>query len=146
MSVSARYANGPLLTYSLIAYSPYEGWRAAITGTGGRMEMQEFQSGPLAEQSRDRIAVFTRDGEMITHDVPQAAGGHGGGDEKLLERLFGAGAQPDPLEHMAGSRAGAMSILIGVAANRSMATGSPVRIADLLRGASPEPPPAATAG
>jgi hypothetical protein len=33
---------------------------------------------------------------------------------------------------MAGSRAGAMSILIGIAANRSIATGSPVAIDDLL--------------
>ena len=52
MSVTARYVHGPLLTYSLIAYSPYEGWKASITGTGGRMEMQEFQSGPFSEGSR----------------------------------------------------------------------------------------------
>jgi hypothetical protein len=33
---------------------------------------------------------------------------------------------------MAGSWAGAMSVLIGVAANRSIATGQGVKIADLL--------------
>jgi hypothetical protein len=34
---------------------------------------------------------------------------------------------------MAGARAGAMSLLVGVAANRAIATGRPVAIADLLR-------------
>lgn len=39
---------------------------------------------------------------------------------------------PDPLGYMAGSWQGAMSLLVGAAANRSIATGSPVEIADLL--------------
>jgi len=33
MSVSVRYRGGALLTYALNAYSPYEGWRAMLTGT-----------------------------------------------------------------------------------------------------------------
>ena len=132
MSVSARYMHGPLLTYSLIAYSPYEGWKASITGTRGRMEMQEFQSGPFSEGSRDRITVYSHRGEMVIYDLPQPEGSHGGGDALLWERLFGTQVRPDPLNHMAGSRAGAMSILVGVAANRSMSTGATVRIADLM--------------
>ena len=40
MSVTARYRNGALLTYSLIAYSPWEGYRVAITGTKGRIEFE----------------------------------------------------------------------------------------------------------
>jgi predicted dehydrogenase len=138
MSVIARYAHGPQLSYSLVAYSPYEGWLVAITGSTGRLEAQEYHSGPLSEQITDRITVYNRRGEMVTHDIPQEEGGHGGGDERLWERLFGSHPQPDPLGHMAGSRAGAMSILVGVAANRSIATGLSVRIADLLN-ATPEP-------
>jgi predicted dehydrogenase len=32
MSVNVKYDQGALLSYSLIAHSPYEGWRAAING------------------------------------------------------------------------------------------------------------------
>jgi Oxidoreductase family, C-terminal alpha/beta domain len=120
------------MSYSLIAYSPYEGWRAALTGTGGRMELQRFESGRFAHEPSDVVTVFSRQGEMVIYDIPKAAGTHGGSDERLLDRLFGERSLPDPLGHMAGSREGALSLLIGVAANRSIATGEPIMIDDLL--------------
>ncbi len=131
MSVSVRYAGGAQLAYSLIAYSPYEGWRASITGTGGRMELEEIESGPLAGQAR-QIKLFDARGNLTMREVPAVEGGHGGGDPLLLERLFGGKPIPDPLGHMAGARAGAMSILIGIGANKSIASGQPMNIADLL--------------
>src|SRR5690606_20897104 len=39
MNVSVRYRNGALLSYHLVAYSPWEGLRIAITGNKGRIEM-----------------------------------------------------------------------------------------------------------
>ena len=132
MSVNLRYQGGILLTYSLIAHSPYEGWRATISGTGGRLEVENIYSGPRAAEPSERAVLHNRRGEAITYDIPKATGGHGGGDARLLERLFSGREIPDPLGYMAGSWAGAMSILIGVAANRSIATGQPVTIADLL--------------
>ena len=48
MSVTVKYSKGAILTYSLIAYSPYEGWRIAISGTDGRIEAEEFHSGHYA--------------------------------------------------------------------------------------------------
>jgi predicted dehydrogenase len=134
MSLTVRYAGGILMSYSLIAYSPYEGWRAALTGTGGRMELRRFESGRFAHEPSDIVTVFNRQGEMVTYDIPKAAGAHGGSDERLLDRLFGEQPAPDPLGHMASSREGALSLLIGVAANRSIATGEPVVIDDLLLG------------
>src|ERR671932_2936140 len=116
MSVRFLYTRRALLTYSLTAYNPYEGWRATLTGTGGRMEVQEFYSGLPAQQESGSIVVFDRQGTVRTHDVPKAAGENGGGDARLLERLFGETQVPDPLGYMAGSRAGAMSLLIGAAA------------------------------
>lgn len=133
MSVSVRYARGAQLAYSLVAYSPYEGWRASITGTGGRMELEEIESGPLAGQAQ-QIKLFDAWGNLTVRKVAAAEGGHGGGDPLLLERLFGGPDLPDPLGHMAGSRAGAMSILVGIGANKAIATGQPVTIADMLRG------------
>lgn len=135
MSLTARYRSGILLSYSLIAHSPYEGWRAALNGTGGRMELEEFHSGARAAEPSQQIRIFNRRNELIVYDIPKATGGHGGGDEQLLRRLFTTEPIPDPLGFMADSRAGAMSILVGVAANRSIASGQPVAIADLLQDA-----------
>jgi predicted dehydrogenase len=132
MSATVRYAGGALMSYSLIAHSPYEGWRAALNGEHGRLEAEEFHSGDRARDPGQRITVFNRRGERVIYDIPKATGGHGGGDERLQDRLFGGRALPDPLGHMADSRAGAMSVLIGVAANRSIASGQVVQIADLL--------------
>lgn len=134
MSVSVRYNRGILLSYSLNAHCAYEGWRASINGTKGRMELLEIESGPGSESLAQDIILAYPDGERITHSVPKSNGGHGGGDQRLLQRLFGGEDMPDPLGHMAGSRAGAMSILIGIAANQSIKNGQIVRIADLLQG------------
>jgi predicted dehydrogenase len=133
MSVTVRYSRRALLTYSLTAYNPYEGWRASLTGTGGRMEVQEFYSVLPAQQESGQIVVFDRKGDVRTYDVPQVVGEHGGGDARLLARLFGEAPLPDPLGYMANARSGAMSLLIGAAANQAIATRQPVAIADLLR-------------
>ena len=39
LAVTARYDNGVMLSYCLIAYAPWEGLRVAVTGTRGRVEM-----------------------------------------------------------------------------------------------------------
>jgi predicted dehydrogenase len=132
MSVSTRYKGGALLSYSLNAHSPWEGWRAAINGTGGRMELLMVESGLGSDARSHPIALYNRKGERATIDVPVAGGDHGGGDARLLRRLFGGEQQPDPLGYMAGSWQGAMSILIGIAANQSIATGQSVTIQELL--------------
>jgi predicted dehydrogenase len=137
MNVAARYKHGAQLSYSLVAYSPYEGWRATLTGTKGRMELREDETGPLVDAVNSTITVCDANGNLTRHDIPRAEGDHGGGDEQILERLFGGRPLPDPLGHMAGSWAGAMSILIGAAANRSIAMGESVTIADLLQEPSP---------
>lgn len=128
MSVNVRYTGGALLSYSLVAHSPYEGWKMTINGTGGRLEAEEYYRDPF-----DIIRSWDRKGNWLTYEIARATGGHGGGDARLLRMLF-VGDLPDPLGLMAGSRAGAMSILTGVAANQSIATGKPIRVASLLRG------------
>ena len=54
MSVTARYRNGALLTYSLIAFSPWEGYRVAITGDRGRLEMDVSETIGTDLRSRRR--------------------------------------------------------------------------------------------
>ena len=132
MSATVRYRGGALLSYSLVAYAPYEGWRMSINGTDGRMEAEEFHSGPRAKDGNQAIAIHHGPGGPELVEVPMSLGGHGGGDQRLREYLFSEEPLPDPLGHTAGSWAGAMSMLIGAAANRSIATGQPIAIDDLL--------------
>ncbi len=133
MNATVCYKHGVTMSYSLIAYSPYEGWRVALNGFGGRIEAQEFHSGQRAGESVQQIDVFNRRGERVVYNIPRATGNHAGGDDRLLERLFSGRDIPDPLGYMAGSWSGAMSILIGIGANKSIATGQPVSIDDLLK-------------
>jgi len=151
MAVLVRYENGATMSYHLTAYSPREGFRVAFNGTKGRLDLEveerPYVSGaqgdfnmpelrgtePLAEQARPEIILQPLWGKPVVVPVETDAGGHGGGDVRLLEDLFVPGRQPDPLGRAAGHRDGARSILTGIAANRAMQTGQPVRIADLVR-------------
>jgi len=140
MSVLVRYRSGTLLTYSLVAYAPWEGFNVSITGTTGRIEATVAHStylnaagdvGIEGGHAFEKIRVFPMWGQPYDVPVPSAEGGHGGGDPVLLESLFGT-PPPDPFQRAASHIDGAYSILVGIGANRSMRTGMPVRIADLV--------------
>jgi len=47
-------------------------------------------------------------------------------------RLLMRDQTPDPHQYIAGSRAGAMSLIIGAAANLSIASGKVIQVKDLL--------------
>ncbi|MFO7919003.1 MAG: Gfo/Idh/MocA family oxidoreductase [Anaerolineae bacterium] len=140
--VNVRYANDVLVNYALTAYAPYEGQRIGFNGTEGRLEVdlvdayhRRNDEGVLEVQPMDvPRAIKVNPLFEQPHDVPIAArgeGGHGGADARLREHLFREDVL-DPLHQVAGSRAGALSALIGVAANRSIETGQPVEIGELL--------------
>ncbi|MFC5469886.1 Gfo/Idh/MocA family protein [Cohnella suwonensis] len=132
MSVNLRYESGALLSYSLNAHCPYEGWKVSINGTNGRIEAESFDH-PLNDgQPNDIVRLFNRKGEAVVYHVPKTNGVHGGGDDRLHRMLFGLETD-DPYNQSAGSLEGAHSMLIGVAANRSIAEGRPVAIGELLR-------------
>lgn len=131
MSVTVKYSGGALLTYSLIAYSPYEGWKVAINGTGGRLEAAEYHSGHKAGETTNSIYVFNRRGEVVTYEINKDEGGHNGGDEKLQRMLF-KGDLPDPYNHFAGSYEGAKSIMIGICANKSIKEKASIFVKDFI--------------
>jgi predicted dehydrogenase len=131
MSAIVRYERGAQMTYSLNAYAAYEGMRASFNGSTGRLEIEVIES---RHQAADEIRVYrflTEAPESVTV-VPRIAQDHGGGDERLRDRLFRGAGEDDPLGHAAGVMDGAYSVLVGVAANRSVQTGGWVRIEDLL--------------
>lgn len=150
MAVMARYRSGAVLNYSLVAYSPWEGFRLAITGTRGRIELctrygshiiakpQDAAAATQPEGSPHALRVLPMFGAPYDVDVPAVKGGHGGADPLLLADLLGPDSAPDPCHRRASHLDGAASLLVGVSANHSIATGMPVQCDDLL----PLPPKA----
>lgn len=151
MSAQIKYANGVTVNYSLTTYSPYEGWRIAFNGFDGRIETwqdipyQETaqvnqEERHAVEMSQDKDALpgqfrdimvmdnFAKEHQIIK--VPQYAGGHGGGDQRMHNRLFRNNAD-NPYHILAGTREGAMSLLIGVAARKSIEQKRAVKISEL---------------
>ncbi|GAA4432541.1 Gfo/Idh/MocA family oxidoreductase [Ravibacter arvi] len=150
MSAQIKYANKVVVNYSLTTYSPYEGWRVAFNGTKGRIEAwvdipfmknsqldQEALHAAEMNQSgkgdvlNEPIFIQKSFGDYKILQVTSERAGHGGGDRRLQDKLFKNPAAPDPLKHAAGIRDGAMAVLIGVAARKSIATNQPVKIGSL---------------
>lgn len=147
MSVSVRYRSGAILSYCLIAYSPWEGLRVAITGTKGRIEMditeninhllgdgQANSTGASKGAFKNtRMRVYPMFGEGYDVDVPVSEGGHGGADPVMLEQIFSPNPPFDPYYRAASHLDGAASVIVGIAANQSMQTGQLVTIDDLFQ-------------
>lgn len=151
VGVMVRYRNRAVMTYHLVAFSPWEGYRVGFNGTKGRIEFDvteraHVQAGAadenLARNIRgaapheivEPVTLLVRPhwGAPVKIDIPQTnRGGHGGADELLLADLFAGASEPDPLGRAAGHEDGAWSIMAGAAANQSMKTGLPVHVRDL---------------
>ncbi len=76
--------------------------------------------------ARSSIVVMPMFGAPYEVKVDQAKGGHGGGDAVMLEDIFG-NPPDDRFKRAAGAVQGAMSILTGIAANKAIAGGMPVK-------------------
>lgn len=150
MSAQVKYKNNVVLNYSLTTYSPFEGWRVAFNGTDGRLEawldipynknitvdqaeihLKEMEQSDEDVINHEPIVIHNLWKDFNTVSVPMGKKGHGGGDKKLHDRLFQKQDIKDPYERSAGIRDGVMSILIGIAARKSIERGEPVKIAEL---------------
>lgn len=149
MNLIVRYDSGAFLSYSLNAFTPWEGYHFAFNGNKGRLEFGHI-GGSI--RGGDKIPDSIPRGEYIRlypHFKPAVSiptkfgkGGHGGGDNALMKDLFSPHRPKDPLMRAADYASGAMSILIGTAANISMRTNNPVRIDSLVHGLpKPKLPP-----
>jgi predicted dehydrogenase len=151
MSAQIKYANNVVVNYSLTTYSPYEGWRIAFNGKDGRIESWEdipWRRQEKINQAQLHAAEMNQsDSSNVRYDeifvmknfdpnyeilkVEAARGGHGGGDSRLQDKIFRDPAMADPFKHAAGTRDGAMSCLIGVAARKSVDEKRPIKIEEL---------------
>ncbi|MDR1403238.1 MAG: Gfo/Idh/MocA family oxidoreductase [Tannerellaceae bacterium] len=130
MAATIRYANGVQVSYSLTAYSPYEGYRIAFNGTKGRIDAWVQESHPASDASYDEIVLFKNFSRREYIQIPFGTSGHGGGDKLLKDQIF-LPDTPDPFKQCAGTRDGAFACLVGIAARQSIASGKPVDIANL---------------
>jgi predicted dehydrogenase len=144
MSVLVRYSTAARLSYHLAAYSPWEGYRVAFTGSAGRLELDvtevpysrpnsdedlPVRGMPAPKESTTARLLLRRHWEPPQEiAVAVGEGSHGGGDVRMLDSVFGGG--DDGIRP--SEEDGAQALLTGLAANASIASGAPVAVADLL--------------
>lgn len=158
LSLVVDYARGSSMSYSLNAHAPWEGYTVAVNGTLGRAELHVVERGRVLVDEEGRTVVDpSARPDLVADDptrpvserllvqrhfeaarevpIPEATGGHGGGDAVLLRDVF-VGAQPDPLGRTADWSDGVRSMAVGLAGNRSLSTDAVVRIDELDLGAA----------
>jgi len=142
MNVIVKYNTNVTLSYSLNAFNSWEGYYIIFNGTKGRLEHRIEEKVYLAGDGREQGGI--KSGGTFTKIIPlrgpgyevevwEGTGGHGGGDDIMLADIFNPGKEKDKYLRCADQRAGAYSILTGIAANRSMESGKEILIDDLVK-------------
>jgi predicted dehydrogenase len=143
MNVMVHYDTGATLSYSLNAFNSWEGYHVAFNGTKGRLEHSIVEStyvngtdtvqGGIAKDGVTTRVIPLR-GSARSIEPWSGVGGHGGGDRVMLDDLFLPSPPADKYLRLADERAGAHSVLIGVAANECFQTGGTVEVGALVKG------------
>jgi predicted dehydrogenase len=143
MNLVVNYEDGIIMSYSLNAFMPWEGYIVTFNGSRGRLEHKCMETvyisgdGSIPGALRSdgtTIRLYPHFSPAVEIPVWEAIGGHGGGDALMLRDIFQPEQGSDPYLRRADHRAGAYSILTGIAANQSLATGHNVRIDQLVHG------------
>ena len=122
------------VSYSLNTFMPIEGYDLAFNGH--RAASRSPPRAPARDAPHyDEVVVMRNFGGAERIQVPHEPGGHFGGDLALQKMLFGA-RDSDPLGQCADARAGAVSVLCGVAAVESLDAGRPVELRPLMEQAA----------
>jgi predicted dehydrogenase len=142
MNVIVKYNNNATLSYSLNAFNSWEGYYIIFNGTKGRIEHKIEEQIYLAGDDRIQggiksggafTKIFPLRGPGYEAEVWEGKGGHGGGDDLMLDDIFNPKKEQDKYLRCADQRAGAYSILTGIAANHSMKSGKEINIDDLVK-------------
>ncbi|WP_207421058.1 Gfo/Idh/MocA family protein [Desertivirga brevis] len=129
MAVQIKYANKVQVSYSLTTYSPYEGYRISFNGRKGKLDAWIHEKQPWEMEKYDELQLTKNFGKTEYIRIDNTEVGHGGGDIRLRKQIFTPGE--DKYKQAAGTRDGAMSILVGIAARKSIDSGKPVKIEGL---------------
>ncbi len=141
MGVIVKYDNKAILTYSLNSYMPWEGYNISINGSKGRIEYSVVEKSYINAGGKKDDEGSTLKKEIFVHPMfgkpyqvhfKEGIGGHGGGDNVMLDYLFGGPMEADLFNREANHIDGAKSILTGIAANKSIASGNVVKVKSLI--------------
>ena len=132
MNVQVQYHNRVTMSYSLNAFMPYEGYFVGFNGTKGRLDARIYHNQPWKVEKMADFRITHNFGQSKTFGLSSAGGGHWGADQVMQDRIF-RNSGPYHLEQGAGSRDGALSILIGIAARRSVEQERPFKIEELVK-------------
>lgn len=131
-AVQVTYDNGTQMSYTMNAFLPSEGQLICFSGEFGRLEVRLNHMQPWEVPAEMEFRLTSIDRKTTrAWTLNSSTGGHGGSDDRLRDSIF-LPETADPLGSKAGSRAGIMSSLIGIAARQSIETGQKVKIADLV--------------
>ena len=142
MQVHARYASGATLNYTLVAYSPWEGLEVKFHGTKGELTHRHVEVHGVFGGKRQHaagqelIATQLHLAGKSSEDVQvwRGHGSHGGADPVMLGYVFDkANMEADKYGRAASEIMGAWSILTGIAANASIASGGVIDVDAMLR-------------
>jgi hypothetical protein len=122
---------------------PWEGYMVSFNGSKGRLEHVCQESAYFSgdgtvpgelqlEGTKTKIYPAFQSGYDV--EIWEAHGGHGGGDPLLLKDIFAPDGSTDKYLRAADYRAGAWSVLSGIAANHSIASGKAIHIKNLISG------------
>ena len=120
---------------------PWEGFNVQINGTKGRLEYHSVER-PYINAGGDKkdegalkyssIRVYPMFDDPYDVPVKTGEGGHGGGDPVLLDDIFLDNPPYDEFHRAADFHDGVKSILVGIAGNKSIASGMPVNVDTLI--------------
>lgn len=134
-AVIYNYENGVLANYSLNAFASYEGMLICFEGTKARIEFESAKSTQWAmgsnvihgqeKQKGSRLTLIHPTEGVTEIPVTKGVGSHGGSDLSLRQDFFRHFLkEKKAFPNMAGSEEGLQAVLVGVAANLSIAEGS----------------------
>lgn len=139
MQVHAVYANGTTLNYTLCAYCPWEGLEIKFYGTKGELTHRHVENhGVFGGKNQMDVVESISTTLHLAGQAPRnlevwtGQGGHGGGDPVMLDHLFDPNAAQDPYGRGSSHIDGAWSILTGIAANASIASGETIHMDSFL--------------
>lgn len=141
MQVQVKYANDVFLNYTLCAYSPWEGLEIKFHGTKGELTHRHVEVHGVFGGVRDKAQEDAMTTTLhLAGGLPEAVevwagrGDHGGADPVMLGYLFEPESmEPDRYGRASTHKEGAWSILTGIAANASIASGQTVDVDRMLK-------------
>jgi hypothetical protein len=134
MTLNVRYHTGMLMTFSLNAFMPYEGFKIGFNGSKGRLHARAYHAQPwkVERPVEIRVSPLFKESRTMWAEIHGGGGGHWGSDSGLQDSIF-RGPIPDPPHQRVTNREAAFECLLPIAARRSIEQQRPVFIEELVK-------------